>query len=214
MAPNVPTEVPTVITAGETVQFTRAFQDFPPSDGWLYSFHLNGPTDVVHKNAEDGSDPFLLILTPTDTDIGAGLYHFEERVTLPGSDGAPDQTFSIADGAMTVQINLATAPPGATESHAQKMVRLIEQEIENRMTQGGGVQSYSIGSGAGTTRMFVKVPIEKLQQMLGMYRSQVNMEGNPSTLFGTPAKISFPETAPTSDYPPTWIDVVGLPDNR
>lgn len=217
MSPPIPTEVPSVITAGTTVQFTRSFQDFPPADGWIYKFDLNAPSGVVHNTAEEGSDPFKLTLAPTDTaslvtDPDGEVCYYQESVTLPGSGGDPDVVQVVGTGPITILLNLATAPPGAMTSHAQKMVTLIEAEIERRMTEGGGVQSYSIGTGAAA-RALVKVPIEKLQEMLGKYKAQLNAQANPSGL-GNAIKVAFPEIVPTSDYPPTWIDVVGLPDNK
>lgn len=207
MAPIIPTEVPSVITAGETVQFTRAFQGFPPADGWIYSFHMNGPSDVLHKNAETGSDPFLVTLTSTETsftvtDPKGTSFQYEEWI----QNADATEKYQMARGPITVLMNLQTAPPGATQSHAQKMVALIEAEIQRRVTDD--VQSYQIGAGTGS-RALVKIPIKELQSMLGIYRAQVNAQSNPNSL-GTQVKVMFPNEETGHDYPATWVDVTGV----
>lgn len=209
MAPTIPTEVPAVITAGETVQFKRTFQGFAPADGWQYSFDLIGPTAAIHKNAEVDSDPFLLTLSPTDTaplnpkNPKGDVCPYQENVTLSTD---PTQRFTVGDGTITVQQNLSIAQPGDTLTHAQKMIERIEAVLEGRIADD--VQSYSIGAGTGA-RALVKIPIKELQQLLGIYKAQVNAAANPNAL-GTPVKVMFPEIAPSNEYPPTWIDVTGI----
>lgn len=87
MAPLIPNAVPRHFPAGTTVQFSRAFDQYPSAEGWSYTLYLNGVSQKFNKTAtvqEDGS--FLVTLLPADTAaLNAGAYRYAERLSNPGT---------------------------------------------------------------------------------------------------------------------------------
>jgi hypothetical protein len=89
VAPPIPDEVPLVFTAGETVKFRRAFNDFPPADGWTYAIYFNGALNVFNSRAvidPGNASGFLITLNPDATAVPDGLYRYVERISSSGGD--------------------------------------------------------------------------------------------------------------------------------
>ena len=82
------TRLPKVFSAGETVEFRRYVDGYPPADGWRYTLHLNGTTAVLHRDG-DGYDgkSYLVTIGPTDN-LPPGDYRYLERVTNPATGEA------------------------------------------------------------------------------------------------------------------------------
>lgn len=87
MAPTILDRVPLHFPAGTTVQFSRAFDQYPSAGGWIYTIYLNGTTQKFNKAAlvqQDGS--FLVVFLPADTaSLSPGAYRYAERLSNPGT---------------------------------------------------------------------------------------------------------------------------------
>lgn len=208
MAPPIPDEVPVLFTAGETVKFRRSFNDYPPGDGWTYKIYYNGPTEVF--NAAGIVDPgnssaFLVTLAASDTEVPAGIYRYVERIASAG--GA--EVYSVGQGVVEIQSDLATAPAGVDLSFAEQMLAKVEAEIAARIV--GDVEEYSVqASSLGGGRSVKKIPMMELQRLRGHYASMVWRKKNPGKI-GAPVLVDFVDESNDANFPSTWVDVTGLP---
>lgn len=186
----IPTREPVGARAGDTWTWRRAFDDYSSQDAWVLSYAMVGPGavrwDATWAVAEvDGG--WLVTMPATQTaGIPAGAYQWIARVAKAG------EVVTVATGALTVEPNLATATPGSLETHAAKMLRLIDAEITRRLTPAseggsGAVESYSIDEVS-----MAKVPLRDLQKMRGQFAAQVARQRRPGSL-GTPVAFAFTE---------------------
>jgi hypothetical protein len=206
--PRIHDRVPKVFRAGETVKYHRWFDEHSASDGWQYTIYFNGATDVF--NAQGAPDPenvaaFLVTITPTDSEVPPGLYRYVERI----KNVTTGEVFSMEEGVVQVEPDLATAPAGYTLSFAEKTLAAIEAEITLRIS--ADVEEYTVqASPLGGGRSFRKTPLVDLQKLRGYYGSMVWRQKNPGKI-GQEVRVEFTDETNAADYPPTWVDVTGLP---
>jgi len=202
MAAPIPKEVPTVFRAGETVQFLRSFNDFPPSESWTYTIYFNGATQIFNKTADVDPDGFKVTLNPNDLAVPAGIYRYLERVI-----NNTGEVHTVGEGVVEIEVDLATAPPGVAVSFAEQMLTAIENEIAARM--GADVEEYH-SAVTGSSWSVKKIPMEQLMKMRGHYASMVWRQKNPGKI-GAPVFVDFVDETNDANFPSTWVDVTGLP---
>lgn len=128
--------------------------------------YLNGP-HTIDFAATASNGEWLFSIGPTGSPNtleiqDRGDYAWRILGTLSGV------TYALGSGTVTVFANPAGAPGQDRRSHAQRMVPLLEAEIEARITGDGSAHnSYVLGQ-----RQIEKVPLEELTQMLGLYESR------------------------------------------
>jgi hypothetical protein len=193
--PLVPADqVPTLFTAGETIKFTRSFSSFIPPD-WSYTLFLNGPSATFSKAATAAPDNsgFAIELTPGEcANLPAGLYRYIERV----SNSQTGEVYTVGEGVVQIELDLATAPAGACLSFWEKQLAMIEAVLTGRIT--ADVQSYQIAS-----RAVVKIPIKELYALRAIAAQNVWKAANPGCLSES-VYIHFAPEPGTTAYPPTW----------
>lgn len=202
MAAPIQDLVPTVFRAGETVKFLRFFNDYPPSDGWIYTIYFNGATNVFKKLADITPAGFQVTLNPNDLAVPAGVYRYIERVSNNSGE-----VYTVGQGVAEIELDLATAPAGATTSFAEQMLAAIETEIAARM--GADVEEYH-SAVTGSSWSVKKIPMEQLMKMRGHYASMVWRQKNPGKI-GAPVYVDFVDESNDANFPSTWVDVTGLP---
>ncbi len=191
-------EVPTLFTAGETVKFTRTF-DLYEAPAWAYTIYFNGPTAIFNKQATAGTDGFDVTLTHTDTEVAAGIYRYIERV----SNATTGEVYTVGQGVVQIEIDMATAPAGAYLSFWENQLAIIEAALSGRLT--ADMQSYQIAG-----RAVVKIPVKELLEIRAIAKTNIWRAANPGSV-SEPVYIDFLDESNDADYPPTWVDVTGLP---
>jgi hypothetical protein len=199
MSAEIPDHIPTVFSAGETVQFRRFVDGYLPSDDWAYALHLNSALAVLHKDGVAEGDGYLVTIDPTDM-LPAGDYRYLERV----SNATTGEAHNVGSGVVKVELDLALAAPGACISHAERMLALIEAALEGKVPDD--LASYSIQG-----RAIVKIPIDELKKLRAQYRAEVFRLYNPDKLAPS-IEIVFNPLEDTHALPSTWIDVTGIPE--
>jgi hypothetical protein len=188
-----------LFTAGETVKFRRAFGDFQPT-AWAYKIYFNGATNIFNKAATvDPDNSFLITLTPTDLAVAGGIYRYVERVNNSGSG----EVYTVGEGVAQIELDLATASAGATLTFWEKTLSVVELALSGRLTKD--LQSYQIAG-----RAVQKIPIKELLQIRGIARANVWKAANPDRI-SEPVFVDFLDESSAADFPPTWVDVTGLP---
>ena len=189
----VPSTEPTVLRAGETWHWTRQLDQFPASEGWTLTYYVRGvgKLDIVATTATDGTSYDVLATAQNTSSLGAGRYTWDAIVSL--GSGASAEVHTADSGVITVQPNLATSPTGANQTHNEKMLAMIEAELERRLT---GVSA----GGSGTIEAYVihgrsvtKMPIKDLKVLRGQYLAAVTRERNPGRI-GTSIGVTFGPT--------------------
>jgi hypothetical protein len=149
----IPTKEPEVITAGDTVKWTRQYGDYPASAGWQLSYYLRVPNQAPKVIAfateiTASGDSFAVVIpASTSANFTQGNYKWAAFVTKG------EERFEVGTGVMLIKPNLATNTPTDDRSHVQKVYEALCAVIENRATADD--QSYTIG-GRSLTRMTVR----------------------------------------------------------
>lgn len=127
------TSVPTSVTAGDTVQWTRALPAYPRSAGWVLSYALVSATALITitGSAGTGADDFAVTVDATTSAGWApGVYTVQEYATQSGNR----QT--VGQYRITVLPNLAAATSGIdTRSQARRTLEAVNAVLEGRASE-------------------------------------------------------------------------------
>jgi len=164
----IPSEVPSVIVAGDTVQWQKAFGDYPIADGWAYTYafiSLESSTAPRISGADitvtdDGTTATFTIPAASSAKMDAGTWRFQGYATKAG------ERHLVDEGRRRVEPNLAVASSGSQLLHAEKALAVIEAALEGRLTSD--VAQYTIGS-----RAISKIPIQDLYRLRAHYRHEI-----------------------------------------
>ena len=205
MSVDVPDKIPVVFSSGETVQYRRFVPDYLPSDGWTFALYLNGLAATLHKDGVADGDGFVVTIDPSDA-LPAGDYRYLERVSKFDTSVPPKviEAHNVGDGVVDVELDLATADSGACVTHAERVLAIIEAQIEGKLS--ADLASYSIGG-----RIVSKIPIADLKKLRAQYRAEVFRIYNPGKLAPS-IEIVFNPIEDTPSLPSTWVDITGIPE--
>lgn len=175
MAHTIPVGEPTQVRAGDNWTWTKSFGDYPVSEGWALSYEIRGVDRLDWDSSyvtDDGNVFTIDIPSSVTAELTAGRYVWAAFVTLSGD------RYTAVDGVFDVLSDLAQSAQGDEQTHAEKMVAAIEDEIEARITGAGHARSgYQING-----RQLQLIPTEELTRLLGLYKSQVYRQKNPGTI--------------------------------
>lgn len=174
MAPSIPTSPPAYLIAGTTWQWTQKLYDqvsgdeFTTADAGTVKLHLNGKTSLEFSASDNGDGTWLFSLAPTATPgtddiLLDGTYRWHILGTLA------TKVYSLGFGTVEVIGYPDTAPASDNRLHAEKMLALIEAELQARILgTGSGHEAYQIGS-----RSITKLSIIDLQKLRNQYAAEV-----------------------------------------
>lgn len=132
----LPTAIPSVITAGDTVQWLRRGGTTPSTEGWQYHCVLVGATAVYKIDGTAQDADYLASASAADTAAWApGSYSAQEYLESAG------QRLTLAVTPVRIAPNLAAAATGVdTRSHAQKVLDAINAWLESKAPVAGSVE--------------------------------------------------------------------------
>lgn len=123
--------------AGDSVQYTLSYSDYPSTDYTSSVLYLNGPSLISINGTPTSSNAHFFNLAASGSAyLKSGLYNFTVRV----SSGSITQTAET--GTITVYQNPATAV--SKEAICVRMLDLIEKALLNQLTSGEAAESISI----------------------------------------------------------------------
>ena len=157
--------VPTVWTAGDTIEWDVSVDDYPATDGWVLTYELKNKNSSISTitAAADGSDYTVSIPAGTSDDYTAGDYHYQAYVTKSGN------RYTVDSGKITILKNYEDAGNYDGRSHAKIVAEAIESVIEGRASKDQ--ESYTIAG-----RSLARTPIEDLLRLRDRYRAEVVRE--------------------------------------
>lgn len=138
MALTLPTVPPGSVVAGDSIAFTRAFQDYPASAGWELAYTLISKTAVKNFTATADGDGFDVNVPAADTAAWApDTYRLVEVLTNIGTGAR----VTLNTTTLIVTPNLAAAQAGVdTRTHAEKMLAAIDAWLEAKAPTSANVE--------------------------------------------------------------------------
>ena len=174
MAPTVPVGEPASLRAGTTWSWKRGeHSDFPVADLWVYTYYLTGKTSLsfAATNSLSTHDFSVTVAASTTDDVQAGTYKWELRAALAGA------VYLVDSGSFDVVADANVSASADARTHAEKMLALIETEIQARIDGTGSAhESYTIG-----TRQLNKIPLSgpnSLMTLRAVYQAEVQRQRN------------------------------------
>jgi len=174
VAPVIPTGEPSALRAGTTWTWKRGeSSDFPVADLWVYTYYLTGKTSLsfAATNSLTTHDFTVSVSAVTTAAVAAGVYRFELRASLSGA------VYTVDSGEFDVVADTAVSAASDQRTHAEKMLLLIETEIQARIDGTGSAhESYTIG-----TRQLNKIPLQgpnSLATLRTIYSAEVARQRN------------------------------------
>lgn len=139
--------IPNSFVSGDTVRFTYKHPDYPASDGWTLSFTVVNNHRVTVTAVANGDEYTVTIPAVQSTRLTQGHASFAVTVMKNGD------RHTLQTGMIVVEEDIATAAQKGL--HAEKMLRYIEDVLENRLSSGDALDAISIG---GQNLVAMKVP--------------------------------------------------------
>lgn len=169
---DIPSCEPHQFVAGDTVQWTKSLSDYPASDGWALHYRIVGVTEEiadanisVMANVSGGWD---VSISAAASSIDAGAC----RITGWVTSGDASERHTVYDGTITALADIASVSPGDLQTPNQKILAAIDARMAGRIT--ADQESVQID---GTS--LVRIPIEKLATLRGIYSARVWRDLNP-----------------------------------
>lgn len=134
MAQPTLTEVPALITAGDTVLLSLNVPDYPPADGWSlsFSFASKGKSAIVWTSTQDGGNHAITVAAATSSEYQPAVYRGNGWAT---KDNGTTRVL-VWDGFLEVRPNLdGQSQDFDPRSHAEKMLESINSVLEGKATK-------------------------------------------------------------------------------
>jgi hypothetical protein len=180
------TNVPAILRAGDTWEWTRSIPDHPYDEGWRlkYGFHnvgsaasSNSKLQVTATQNANGKDHDVLVAKADTAPLLPGNWKWVAIVELG------TERFTVDHGTVFVEPDLYAATAGTQQTHAEKMLAAIQAVLEGRAT--ADLESYQIAG-----RSITKIAIADLIRWHNIYLARVQRERNPDR-FGVDHAVHF-----------------------
>jgi hypothetical protein len=179
-APQVPETFPPYLVAGATWQWRQRLYDqatgdeFLADDGGTVTMYLTGHYSLEFTATADTDDDVwdFSVASGTTNDITPASK--ADQVYRWRILGVLDSiTYDLGSGSIFVYANPDITAGDDRRTHAQKMVPLIQAELEARLggTAGSGHNRYSVHG-----RSMEKFTLLELQNLLGYYESRLERD--------------------------------------
>jgi len=135
-----PTTEPAVVTAGDTLTWSKSLADYPANAGWVLAYRLinaAGKIDITASAA--GADHLVTVPAATSAGYNAGTYAWQAYVTKAA------ERYTVGTGSIVIKPNLA-AQTGGFEARGtwQKALDDLRAALAAWLTSSGQVAEYEI----------------------------------------------------------------------
>lgn len=180
------TAIPSSISAGTTVKYTRTVSDYPANQGWTLAVVLAGVNWITATVAASGADFAVSILSTDTAKLAPGVYQWTERVTKAG------ESYDVGSGSVNVTMNLFTAAAGDAQSANEKLLVVVEAAIQKRAT--ADMDAFTISTPTGT-RMVTRMPLKELLALRNSLKSAIARAQNPGESGNRIHRVTFTGTS-------------------
>ena len=161
---------PTIIFAGDKVEWTESLSDYLPSAGWTLKYILiNSLNRYTFESVADGNSHDITLTNATTADWVFGDYILQSYVEH--TDGTIETISRIS---VTIKQNLITATTYDFRTHAKKTLDAINTAIEGIASQE--VLSMQITTRGGSSKALQFLTMAEMIQAKNYYESLVNSE--------------------------------------
>lgn len=170
---DLPQSFPVEIAIGETLDWEKAFDDYP-ADEWTVTYYVRGAGtgfDVLGTaSADDGTTHVFSVPAATTATMTAGRYHYQAIAVKGSAKSRVDEGRSLAKASLAL---LATATTYDDRSTAKKIV----DAIDAMMLGGASIdqQEYMISAG-GSQRMLKRLSRVEMIEVRRYYARIVRRE--------------------------------------
>lgn len=161
LTPPIPTIEPEKLVAGDTAKWTRSFADYPASGGWTLSYAFRGIGRFDVAATADGDNYAITLAASVTAAIEEGLYEWTAFVTKT------TERYTLASGSLILAPNLATITDASRQSHVERMVPLLEAQME--ALSASPIESYTIEQ-----QQTIRRNMAELMKVLSIYKSKLN----------------------------------------
>ncbi len=162
--PDIPTAVPALVNAGDTIRWTRSLSDYPASAGWTIAYTLiNAAGKIEIAGSASGDDFAVTVAAATSAGWTAGTYDWREQVSKAG------EVYTTGSGRITVAPSFASNATLDSRSAARRALEAIEAVLEGRASSA--VAEYEIAG-----RRLKYIPVADLLVLRDRYRAEVASE--------------------------------------
>lgn len=161
---DIQTTTPKQFTAGDTLNWQVAIEDYPASAGWqLHYVFINASQKITIDAAASGSNHLINIPASTSTTYGPGYYSWQAYVTKSA------ERYTVADGAVKILVNFSSQSAGFdNRTHVKKTLDAIESWLENK---NPAVAEYEIAG-----RRMRYIAIGDLLKLRDRYKAELKRE--------------------------------------
>lgn len=164
--PDVPTNEPLRLRAGDTWKWRREDLADYPAPTWVLNYRLKtAAVNISIAAAADGANHAVTVLAATTLGYAAGMYDWVAYV----ESGA--ERYSVDQGTFEVLPAFANATPLDARSDAKKIYDDLLVAYRSYATSRGNVKSYTIGSRSMTFHS-----TEEILKQLNFWKAQVEAE--------------------------------------
>lgn len=177
MAPQIPSCEPVSFVAGDTVAWTKALSDYPPSDGWTLKYRLVGDPQINGGTAYTASvsnGQYALTIPAADT---AGILSDSTYRLLGWVEGVNSERHSVHESIVTALANIAAAGIEDLQTDAERELALVDAAIQSR-AGAEGIIAYSVDGRSVTFDTLADARVHR-----GILRAQIWREQNKGRSF-------------------------------
>jgi len=138
MEPETPETEPRAFIAGETVEWSKSFEDYSAADGWSLKYSGRGPGTAFDITAAADGTAFLTTITSSSSDVTPGTWR------LVGWVEKGNEKHFVYDEDLIVVAKPATSGTLDTRTIAKQIVDLIDAFILAGPLASSGVKRYRI----------------------------------------------------------------------
>lgn len=161
------TEVPKAFVSGDTVKFTKTFEDYPASDGWELQYIFVSMSKQVAITATANGDDFDVVI-PANTQFHTENYAFQGYISK--GTGETAERYTVDNGNVEITENLLLRENGFdTRSEIKQTLDAIQSTLKNIATKGQ--LERKVGS-----RSLKYIPPSELIKMETYYRKLYHAE--------------------------------------
>lgn len=155
--------LPTMLTAGNTLRFTRAYDDYPAPTWTAALYAENRDGSFTQAAVADGTSHSFTITATASAAFKVGRY----RLVIQVTSGAVVET--AESGWLTVTANLSATGKSDSRSWARQALDAVEATILNKAT--ADQLAFSIRD-----RSVSRIPLVELMQLRTTLRAEVRTE--------------------------------------
>lgn len=171
------TAIPATLDAGTACTIRRTLDDYPASESWILTLHLQGLSAAHVAAAADEDDHVLTLTGPITAALTSGSYQYLETVAR-GEGASLEGPYPVSRGRLYVRPDLINATAGSLQDPDEKALAIVREVRDGRLAND--IAAYQLEQLGVTREQFSD--IHALETRL---RRRIWRKHNPGMFAGT-----------------------------